>query len=154
MFLLMIAGFLGYSRTIEQKEAAGQCTIETYAPDATFPDVSGFEPKKVCVEFEWARTTDEQKVGLSKYETYDDVKGMIFAYETPVQACIWMKNMKFPIDIVWVNSEREIVKIEVNVSPKTYPTTFCSEEPAKYVLELNQYVSEYAGLKVGQLLPL
>lgn len=154
VFLLVLVGFLGYGWKSEQKDVSTKCIVETYAPDATFPDVAGYEPKKVCVEFEWARTTDEQKIGLSKYDSYSDAKGMLFEYKIPVEACIWMKDMKFPIDIVWVNSDNKIVKIEVNVSPKTYPKPFCSEEKVKYVIELNQYVSEYAGLKVGQLLSL
>jgi hypothetical protein len=48
----------------------------------------------------------------------------------------WMKNMKFPIDIVWINENKTAVDVTSNVSPATYPKTFTSKKPAKYVLEL------------------
>lgn len=146
---LAVAGWYANGIT-ENSDNQTSCIVEITDPDASRPDVVGYEPPKVCIEFERAVTADEQKVGLSKYSSYDDTRGMIFEYDTPGDACMWMKDMKFPIDMVWLNSSKQIVKIEVNVAPNTYPDKFCSKDPAKYVIELNRFVSEYAGLEVGQ----
>jgi uncharacterized protein len=54
----------------------------------------------------------------------------------------WMKEMNFPIDIVWLNKDKKIVHIEHNVSPDTYPKIFnpnneFNNEKSLYVLETN-----------------
>lgn len=66
---------------------------------------------------------------------------------------MWMKNMKFSIDMVWVNGQNKITKIEKNVTPGTYPQTFCADNTS-YVLELNSGAATKAGLSVGQRLSL
>jgi len=58
-----------------------------------------------------------------------------FEYES--DWAYWMKNMKFPIDIVWLDEAKKVVHIVKNASPE-YSTdkTFKPNKPAKYVLEL------------------
>ncbi len=146
-----VIAYVSFRKDIVSKEP---CTIEIDDPDSPHPDVVDYEPDRVCVELEPVVTENDRSVGLSKYPAIEDTQGMLFTYDKPAEACIWMKDMKFPIDIVWLDAYRKIVKIEVDVDPTTYPKTFCSEVLAKYVIELNQYVSEYAGLEVGQQLSL
>jgi len=38
--------------------------------------------------------------------------------------------------MVWLNSDKQVVHIEENVAPETYPELFCPDEPAQYVLEV------------------
>ncbi len=150
--VLAVVGGVLSQRVIKQEKESTHCAITITDSDAPRPDVVGYEPAKVCVELEHAKTQQEQTVGLSKYDSYDDTKGMLFIYDTSHKACIWMRDMKFPIDIVWLDENKTIVQIEVDVDPNTYPKNFCSEKPAQYVIELNRFVSEYAHLKVGQQL--
>jgi uncharacterized membrane protein (UPF0127 family) len=66
-----------------------------------------------------------------------------------------MKDMKFNIDIVWLDESFTITQIESNVSPDTYPTTtFIPEKDSLYVLEFNAHFVEENGLKVGDILKL
>lgn len=106
-----------------------------------------------CLEVEAVSSKQDQAVGLSKYQSYSDNKAMLFDFGTPKTACMWMKNMKFSIDIVWVNGQNKITKIEKNVTPGTYPQTFCADNTS-YVLELNSGAATKAGLSVGQRLSL
>jgi len=46
-----------------------------------------------------------------------------------------MKDMNFPIDILWINDGKEIVEIVENVAPDTFPETFYPKELAQYVVE-------------------
>lgn len=78
----------------------------------------------------------ERTAGLSGRDNLDGSQGMLFIYEDNTNACIWMKDMKFSIDIVWISADGSVVHMERNVSPETYPNEFCSESAAKYVLEL------------------
>jgi len=49
---------------------------------------------------------------------------MLFVFEEPKIRSFWMKDMSFPIDIIWVDEGLEIVGIEKRISPNTYPKTF------------------------------
>lgn len=92
--------------------------------------------------------------GLSGRRELPDGQGMIFVFDTAATQCIWMKDMRFSLDIVWLDGEKKIVHIERDVSPETYPRQFCPEQPARYVIELNAGEAARAGLRVGQVLAL
>lgn len=74
--------------------------------------------------------------GLSDRQSLDTNKGMLFVFNTANTQCIWMKDMHFSLDIIWLDAGKKVVKIEQNVSPETYPENFCAED-TKYVVELN-----------------
>lgn len=61
----------------------------------------------------------------------------LFVFGAAGEHSIWMKDMNYPIDILWVAKEGEIVHIEENVAPETYPEDFSSPVPAWYVIEAN-----------------
>ena len=91
----------------------------------------------------------ERAKGLSGRTSLKPDAGMFFIFDTVGKHGIWMKEMKFPIDIVWIDQNMEVVYIENDVSPDTYPKTFAPTSPARYVLELNAgFVKKY-GIKVG-----
>jgi len=64
---------------------------------------------------------------------------MLFVFEVPDFHAIWMKNCRFPIDIVWLDENHQVVHVAENVPPCTADP--CpSYEPlrrASYVIELN-----------------
>jgi hypothetical protein len=49
----------------------------------------------------------------------------------------WMKEMNFPIDIVWIDDNFRVVDIIYDARPESYPNLFTSPKSVKYVLELN-----------------
>lgn len=106
-----------------------------------------------CVELETAATREAQIKGLSGRESMPDNQGLLFVFEKADEKCIWMKDMKFSLDIIWVNENKEIIDIKRGVSPKTYPKNYCAG-PTKYVIELNAGVAAKARLGVGQKLNL
>ncbi|OGG75148.1 hypothetical protein A3H74_04090 [Candidatus Kaiserbacteria bacterium RIFCSPLOWO2_02_FULL_51_13] len=101
--------------------------------------------------------------GLSGWEALSDGEGMLFVFSEDGHHTFWMKDMNFPIDIVWISESGpahlpsvcsgkartrkaqteskcaggEVVDIKHNVSPDTYPEySFAPQVPARYVLEL------------------
>jgi uncharacterized membrane protein (UPF0127 family) len=60
--------------------------------------------------------------------------------------------MGFPLDIIWTDADKKIVTIEEDVQPDTYPKSFCPDQLALYVIEVNAGVSKRAGLVEGQQL--
>ncbi|MFZ1483941.1 MAG: DUF192 domain-containing protein [Candidatus Saccharimonadales bacterium] len=99
-------------------------------------------------------SSEARKKGLSGHESLAANEGMLFAEPTPTVTCIWMKDMNFAIDIVWVDDTKIIRHLEERVSPKTYPKTFCPKVKTKYVVELPSGTIDKHQLAVGQKLPL
>ncbi|OHA16429.1 MAG: hypothetical protein A2830_03100 [Candidatus Taylorbacteria bacterium RIFCSPHIGHO2_01_FULL_44_110] len=96
-----------------------------------------------------AKTPATRQRGLSGHEALDDDQGMLFIFPTPQTPDFWMKDMNFPIDIVWINSDRKIIGVDSDVSQKTYPKTFAPPAEIQFVLEVNAGVAEKLGLKTG-----
>ena len=88
------------------------------------------------LQVEVAQTREQRIQGLSGRAALPEGKGMLFIFEEEGEQAIWMKDMHFPIDIVWINKKGTVVHIADTVTPETYPATFTSPTPAKYVLEV------------------
>ncbi|MBI5357236.1 DUF192 domain-containing protein [Candidatus Saccharibacteria bacterium] len=115
------------------------------------PSCIGVQLAQGCYELEKATTNEQRMNGLSYRDSLGEKTGMLFIFETIEEQCFWMKDMKFSIDMIWLNEAKEITKIEKNVSPGSYPKSFCQGD-TKYVLEFNAGVSDQNGLKVGSRL--
>jgi uncharacterized membrane protein (UPF0127 family) len=78
-------------------------------------------------------------------------QAMLFAFKQPGQYAFWMKDMKFPIDMVWIGADSKVVGYYNNISPSTYPDKFENEtsRPAKYVLEIKALRAKELGIKLG-----
>lgn len=99
-------------------------------------------------------TPQARAKGLSGRSELDDDEGMLFIFDHSGKYGFWMKDMKFSIDIVWINEEGTVVHIERHASPESYfdhdpPQTFVNEPDAKYVLELADGNAEKYGLYLG-----
>jgi uncharacterized membrane protein (UPF0127 family) len=98
---------------------------------------------------ERATTQEERVQGLSGRESLAPGTGLLFVFDSEGDWGIWMKDMLISIDILWINSDKEVVHIEENISPDTYPTSFRSPDPALYVLEINAGEAQSADISVG-----
>lgn len=97
----------------------------------------------VRVNVQIASTTEEQIQGLSNKEYLPSDEGLLFVYDRSGFHSFWMKDMNFPIDIIWIGDGRHVVDVTENLAPETYPETFSPADPAQYVLEVNAgYVQE------------
>ncbi len=99
-----------------------------------------------------AKTAKEQEIGLSKYEDLSKNLGMIFPFERPDYYSFWMKQMKFPIDIIYIK-DGKIVTIYKNVKPPKSGNEslliYKPKEPANMVLEINAGLSDKYKFKEG-----
>lgn len=90
-----------------------------------------------------------RQIGLSGRTCIPANTAMLFVFDEPAKYAFWMKDMRFAIDIVWLDADKKVVHIEQDVSPETYPKTFTSSEPALYVLELRSGRAVELGLQRG-----
>ncbi|HET8575303.1 MAG TPA: DUF192 domain-containing protein [Candidatus Paceibacterota bacterium] len=98
---------------------------------------------------EVADTASERLQGLSDRAELAPGKGMFFVFPESDYQGIWMKDMHFPIDILWLDQSYHVVSLMTNVSPGTYPTIFKPAVPAEYVLETNAGFVKQVGLHLG-----
>jgi len=92
---------------------------------------------------------DSRLKGLSGREILEDDTGMLFVFDESAQHGIWMKDMRFAIDIVWISQNFQVVAIAERISPDTYPQVFTPEIPARYVLELSSGKVDSIDFSVG-----
>jgi uncharacterized membrane protein (UPF0127 family) len=97
-----------------------------------------FFPDGSAVTAELAVSDAERQLGLMFRPKINDDQAMLFIFEEEDTHSFWMKNMRFPIDILWLDKDRRIVHIEAQVPPcdqdpcPSYP----SPQPARFVLEI------------------
>lgn len=76
--------------------------------------------------------------GLSGKNSLAPQSGMLFDFGKLGNWKIWMKDMKFPIDILWLDDQGRIVYIKQNALPESYPEIFSTSIKSRYVIELSQ----------------
>ena len=106
---------------------------------------------KGAIEVEVANTKASRELGLSGRHSMHDNEGMLFVFDTPGRYGFWMKDMEFPLDIVWINENGIVVEVERNIPPESYKEkkTFINQSDASYVLEINAGLAEKFGLYIG-----
>ena len=101
-----------------------------------------------------AITNDQQVKGLSVKDHLKENEGMLFVFERPTRQVFWMKDMRFPIDIIWLDSNGTVVHIEHNLQPCIMTFAFICpsyipDKDSLYVLETVAGFSKKHSIKVG-----
>ncbi len=96
----------------------------------------------------------ERIQGLSSVTSLGDFNGKLFIFDTDDKHGIWMKDMLFPIDIIWIDKNLTVIDIAENVDPSTYPRVYASKEPARFVLEVNAFFVSTTKVAIGDRLVL
>lgn len=98
---------------------------------------------------DFALTVKEKERGLSGKKSMPKNQGMLFVNDKPDFYSFWMKDMMFPIDIIWIDENYKIVDIIQNVKPDSFPETFKPSAPAKFILEVNARWAEKNNITEG-----
>jgi uncharacterized membrane protein (UPF0127 family) len=89
--------------------------------------------------------TDEQRAkGLSVKDGLTENEAMLFVFDNEAEHTFWMKDMKFPIDIIWIDSDKTIVHIEHNLQPCGYGVLCPTYKPGQDSLYVLETVSGFA----------
>ncbi len=97
-----------------------------------------------------ADTEAEREQGLSGRPSLASDEGLFFVTDSPSILGIWMKDMLFPIDVIWFDSNLKIVTIIPNMLPESYPTIYNPLSSAQFVLEVSSGTAARAGMYVGE----
>jgi hypothetical protein len=98
-------------------------------------------------------SSNEDRIkGLSNRDSLPKDKAMLFIFPKEDFHGIWMKEMNFPIDILWLDKDFVIVDMKNDVRPESFPGIFRPQTKSLYVLEINVGLSEKEGIEIGQSL--
>ena len=90
-----------------------------------------------------AKTDEKKQIGLSKFKSLPQDRGMIFLFDKPSLYSFWMKDMKFAIDIIYIRGDRVVTIYEDQKPTKDgTPGILTPSEPADKVLEINAGLSQ------------
>lgn len=106
--------------------------------------------KNVRVRAEVAQSAQERKTGLMLRQYLAAKEGMLFVFPKEERHGIWMKNMLFPLDIIWISEDKEVVYIVAGALPCLETcNVIAPEKKAKYVLEVNAGFTEKYRIRAG-----
>lgn len=99
-----------------------------------------------------AADPNQKSLGLGVRNNMTEAEGMLFPFESEARHGFWMNGMKFPIDIIWLDSGKKVVHIEPDLKP--CPSVldcpnYVPDSNAMYVLETVAGFSERHGVIVG-----
>jgi uncharacterized membrane protein (UPF0127 family) len=82
---------------------------------------------------------EDRAMGLMFRPSLPADRGLLFVFDDVDFHGIWMKNCRFPIDIVWLDEERRVVHVAEAVPPcKADPCpVYTPMKKAAYVVEIN-----------------
>lgn len=102
---------------------------------------------------EVADNSSERRKGLMNRETLPNNRGMLFVFEDEDERVFWMKNTLIPLDIIYLDAKKSIVDIDTAYpEPNTSESDlerYPSDQPAKYVIEVNAGFAENNSIKEG-----
>ncbi|MGC8652264.1 MAG: DUF192 domain-containing protein [Candidatus Micrarchaeia archaeon] len=98
-----------------------------------------------------ADTPSKRAIGLMFRRSIGSSECMLFIFPRERRYGIWMHNMLFPIDILWLDSDMRVVDMKENAKRCALfdCVTYTPKRAAKYVLEFNAGTIEKARIKLG-----
>ena len=100
------------------------------------------------IDIEVADNNQLRARGLMYRRLLPENAGMLFIQDMEEMQSFWMKNTYIPLDILFVNRDKEIVTIHANTTPLK-EWNYASTEPALYVVEVNAGFSNRHNIGVG-----
>lgn len=128
--LVILAVILAISYSIVMNQEA----LET-----TEVKITQSHGENITLELKVFDTPSERIQGLQNV-TELQYDGAIFVYRDSATRSFWMKNTYIPLDMIFIDSEKNIINIETAETeldtPESELTSYTSEEPARYVIEI------------------
>jgi len=121
-----------------------------------YPYQAGMAQGKVVIKdktiwVDLAQTPEEKNKGLGGRENLADDEGMLFIFKEKTTPSFWMKDMNFPLDIIWLD-DNIIVDISQNIQPHKNNQNLPVYRPSQavnYVLEVNAGYVNKNNIKTG-----
>lgn len=160
--LVLVAGYYLITKYLDNrgtkelnKNITTNTTPKTEMPEPQFKKqgeltfISGKEKKEIRkIDIEIASNDSARMKGLMFRKSMEDTKGMLFIFEVPEVHSFWMKNTIMSLDIIFINENKEIVKIHKNTKPFS-TESLPSVKPSIYVVEVQAGFTDKYKIKEG-----
>lgn len=127
--------------------------IIAFLPAAAFAEqgITGVCIRDACVGVEVAADASARSRGLMFREGLGPDRGMLFVFEEEGRYGFWMKNMRFPLDLIWIGSDRSVRAVSGNVPPcgEGACASVAPAAPVRYVLEVDSGFARLHGIAAG-----
>lgn len=103
-------------------------------------------------KLELAKTLEQKQKGLSGRKSLNKGSAMLFVFDQKGYYSFWMKDMQFPIDILFIDNGKIITEYKYVMPPalgKEPARIYQSKKPASKVLEVSSGLSEKYNIKEG-----
>lgn len=133
------------------REFMASSTESNQRSASTVPTVKGEDIKAPhgVIHALIADTEESRAKGLGGRDSLPQDQGMLFVFSDPGIYDFWMKDVNFPLDMVWLDWNKSVIGATKNISMDTYPSTFSPPSPVSYVLELNAGAADKFGIATG-----
>lgn len=132
--------------TVATSSVVGTTSI---AWTTVYPDTKSMKIGDAVFQASIAKTWPERISGLSGTPFLPENVVKLFIFDSPGLHSIWMKDMLYAIDIIWVDETRSIIQIKESATPESFPESFVPTREALYVIETAAGVSGRLGIEVG-----
>lgn len=110
-------------------------------------------PNGAKISAEIKATPADRATGMMYRDRLDADKGMLFVHEVPGNYSYWMHNCRIPLDIVWLNPDKQIVEMSPETPPCQTEASQCpnygGKQISQFVIELQSGSIARHGLKTG-----
>src|SRR5437762_7163474 len=115
-------------------------------PTSELTIISANGPHRFKVEL--AKTPAQMTQGLMFRTSLAPDAGMLFEYQQPTAATMWMRNTLIPLDMLFVDAQGRIVNIHERAVPQSLDL-IAAAEPVRAVIELNGGTAARLGIEAG-----
>lgn len=148
LLILLTVFFIIYMKFYDEEKKNLSTNIEIYETSCGKYKKGEIKIGSKILAVDIADDICKENLGLSGRTSLAE-GGMLFIFEKAGNYGFWMKDMNFPIDILWIDDTFKIVGIEKNLYPDTYPKAYGEKYKALYVLEVPAQYCDKNNIKVG-----
>ncbi|OGI76750.1 hypothetical protein A3C57_00095 [Candidatus Nomurabacteria bacterium RIFCSPHIGHO2_02_FULL_33_12] len=130
VFLALILGFLFY---FFKNDLLKEKVKKIYTPNKIY---------NVLI----AKDLEERRLGLSYTKSLDINTVVLFDLGAPGNYGFWMKDMNYPLDIVFLDENMFVISFIDDADPSSYPRIFYPQSPASFAIEMNAGERMISGL--------
>lgn len=96
-----------------------------------------------------ASTQAAREQGLSGVTSLKSSEALIFVFPSDDMWDMWMKDMRVPLDIIWLDKDKKVVYSVKNIAADN-TTVFTPNVPARYVIEVPAGTIDGQKIKSGR----
>ena len=122
----------------------------SFAQETNTIQIEDAEGTRHTFTVEVVNTPELIERGLMERDSLAPMSGMLFEYEAPQTATMWMKNTPLSLDIIFISTSGRIVAIARNAVAQS-ERKISAGVPVKAVLEINAGQSEALNIQPGAI---